>query len=285
MWYYIYYGTKTGSGTNYEIEGVDLIETSDFILEKLLPETKYYIAVRAIDEFGTESAYSQELEYTTLKKWQVSEAISFRITKVNITDATTLEFLFSTNLNTSVTSSRTFLIENTQTRVETPIDISEIDPTNPKNILVVLKNPLAVAQSYKVTVLDIRDATGKNIESWIDAFINFTTPASFVKTPVVIPPVMETPPEEVPLTSASENTATGNISSNETSTLFEKLIGNNAGETVVSTKTLETNTLQAAQESTKLPQTGPTQWILLFTALMSSALIYFFHSRRTILKK
>ena len=99
MGYYIYYGTKTASGGKYEKEGIDLIEESMFLLDGLLPETKYYIALTSVDAFGNESEFSQEVEYSTLKVGQKNIADALRIMEVSVKDATTLEFLFSLDIN------------------------------------------------------------------------------------------------------------------------------------------------------------------------------------------
>ena len=69
LWYYIYYGESSGIGALYDVEWVDLIEQSDFMLSDLRAGTKYFIAITSVDEFGSESEYSPELEYETLSSW------------------------------------------------------------------------------------------------------------------------------------------------------------------------------------------------------------------------
>ena len=278
--YYIYYGTKTASGGSYETEWIDLIPESEFLLDTLIPETPYFIAVTSVDELGIESSYSTELKYSTLKVGQSSLPNVLRISSVEVVNSDTLEFLFSQNLDTSPTAVREFMIENTKTWKEVAVDISDIDSTNPKNIIVVLSEDLEVNTSYKVTVLDIRDTSGKSIESGVDAFINFKTPATFQKDPVV----NNEEDVSVDLNAApEEDTTKGDITTPLISA--EKPVANNAGETISSGNIPQNTTLQTAEDTTKLPQTWPTQWALLIIALIFWAMYYFFTSRKIISHK
>ena len=204
-WYYIYYGTKGQSWGTYEIEGVDLIESSDTVLSDLQPETLYYIAVTSIDKEWIESEYSQELQYKTQAKWEQKEDVNFRIVDVSVVDASTLEFIFSADVQTWVEASRTFVLEDLAMGTEIPIDISQVSD-NSKNIEVLLWVNLTPNTEYKVTVLEIQDAQGNTIEAGIDAFITFRTPEKFIsldsapeqdQQPIVVQPVQNTPVQEV----------------------------------------------------------------------------------------
>lgn len=279
--YYIYYGTQTASGGVYEEEGVDLIEESTFTLDSLIPETKYFIAVTAVDEFAGESEVSQELEYSTLKVGQKNQAGALRISDVKIIDATTLEFLFSLPINTQPTAPLEFRLEEIKTSDEIMIDIVEVDPTNSKNVIAVLNEWLKINTEYKVTVLDIEDTSGKTIASGIDAFLNFSTPTTFEKQEV-LPTPSEDITQVVDLNSASpENIDTPESTNQEVKT---PLVGNNAGVTV-SNSSISQNVVQTAQENTNLPQTGPTQWFLIIIALLAGGVIYFINARKTIFQK
>lgn len=267
--YYIYYGTQTGSGSNYEIEGIDLIDESELILGDLLADTRYYIALTSIDEFGTESEYSSEIEYVTLEQGAVNQVISFRVIDVNVIDETSIELEFSTDLETGISASREFIIEEEGTGKEISVDLSDVLDGQPRKAVVVFATAVSAGTKYKVTVLDISDAGWNTIESWIDAFINFTTPASFAPDlesagPEVVTPVIETPPviqEVVPVVE-------------ETPVVVESW--NNAG-TSIST---DENTLATAWDNDKLPQAGPEHWILAFIALLLAGGVYYMSSKR-----
>mgnify|MGYP003890168007 CR=1 FL=1 len=261
--YYMYYGTQTGSWGSYEIQGVDLVDVSEFTLEWLSPTTRYYIAVTSVDEFWTESDYSDEFEYVTLAPGAESEATSFRITKVEVVDKSTLEFFFSSDLDTSVDAVMEFIVQEKISGKEVNIDISQVNEDNKQSVLVLLGEELVPALEYKVTVLDIRDSGWNTIESGIDGFISFLMPViQDSVTPPVIPviedeiPVEDETPDDVPdetppidLNAAAENTSW-------------EVTGGNAGVTL-SQDSIDTLTSQAAENNEKLPQTGPEQWILL----------------------
>lgn len=272
--YYLYYGTKTASGSSYEVEGIDLIDESTYVLEGLDADTRYYIAFTSVDDFGTESEYSEELEYMTLIQGEESQAVSFRISEVEVIDESSVELLFSTDLETGVSATRDFIIEDKNTWVEVPVDISDVLDGEPRKVIVVLGTELVVNTEYKVTVLDISDAGGNSIESWIDAFINFTTPSEFtpelesagpeteeettevVEEPVVVeeevPEVKDEPTQPAPL-------------------------WNNAGTTISTAE----NTLSTAVENEKLPQTGPEHWILGFIAFMLAGGLYYISRKKS----
>jgi hypothetical protein len=156
--YYVYYGTQTASGSSYEVEGIDLIDESEFVLNDLLSDTRYYIAFTSVDEFGTESGYSDEIEYTTLEPDAVNQTISFRVTDVSTIDETTIQLEFSTDLEIGTSASREFIIQEESTGNEILVDISDVLDGEPKKVIVVLGSTLSVATKYKVTVLDISDA-------------------------------------------------------------------------------------------------------------------------------
>jgi hypothetical protein len=85
------------------------------VLEGLDADTRYYIAFTSVDDFGTESEYSEELEYMTLIQGEESQAVSFRISEVEVIDESSVELLFSTDLETGVSATRDFIIEDKNT--------------------------------------------------------------------------------------------------------------------------------------------------------------------------
>ena len=289
--YYIYYGTQTASWSSYEVEWIDLIDESAYVLEGLVPETRYYIAMTSVDEFGTESAYSDEIEYETLKQGEVSQAISFRVNNVSVIDATSIQLEFSTDLETGPSATRAFIIEEESTGTEIPVDISDVLNGEPRSVVVVLGWELTIDTKYKVTVLDISDAQWNTIESWIDAFINFTTWSSFTPELESAGPEETTPElEETPV----EETATPVVDDTQGNG-SQGTIGNNAGISIATGSddsqaeiwnnggtniSISENTLSAAWENGKLPQTGPEHWILAFIAMLLAGAVYYMSSRK-----
>jgi hypothetical protein len=57
---------------------------------------------------------------------------------------------------------------------------SRIDPENSTKILVTFEDILPVATEFTLTVIDILDENGRNIESGIESFENFYLDESFL---------------------------------------------------------------------------------------------------------
>lgn len=268
--YYVYYGTKSGSGSTYEVEWIDLIDTSDFLLEWLKAETKYYIAFTAVDPTGDESKFSKEFEYTTLAVGQSEDVRNFKIIGVNVIDASTLEFSFSAPVDTKALTE--FKIENKITKEEIGVDISEVDTADNSKILILLWKNLLENTQYNVTAISVTNQKGNSIESWIDAFINFSTPKAFQETNstvsnTTVPPTWWNTEEDLDLLSAPMVQTTANINAW------------NAG-TTISQSDIDSNTLAAAASNEKLPETGPEHWMLLIIAALFSGLIYFMNNKK-----
>jgi len=280
LWYYIYYGENSWIWGDYDVEWVDLIEASEFTLEELQAETRYYIAVTAVDDTGSESVKSPELEATTLSAGSEAQAVSLRIVEANVVDDTSIEMIFSLDMESWSNAQRQFIIENVDSGEEIWVDISDVVPGKPQNILAILDSKLQSNSQYKITVIDVRDKDGNTIESWIDAFVNFTTPAAFTNVlesawPQQDTPSNETNEEDQPIENISINSDTSTNQELETVTNTQNVPqGNNAG-TTISNEEIAANTLNAAADNDKLPQTGPEHWILLLIAVMLSTGLFY----------
>jgi len=73
-------------------------------------------------------------------------------------DKSTLEFFFSSDLDTSVDAVMEFIVQEKISGKEVNIDISQVNEDNKQSVLVLLGEELVPALEYKVTVLDIRDS-------------------------------------------------------------------------------------------------------------------------------
>ena len=281
LWYYIYYWESTGISDDYDIEWVDLIENSEYKLTDLNPETPYYIAVTAVDDTGSESGKSPELEALTLSAWSESQAVSLRIMSAKAIDDTSIEMEFSLDMETWSTVQRQFIIQNNDTGEEIWVDISDVIPGKPRNVLAILDGKLLSSSQYKITVLDIRDKNGNTIESWIDAFINFTTPEVFISelesagtSQEVINEVDTNIDDQEVETQIEETVNDTELVDDNIVTENNRPLGNNAGKTI-SNQDLSGNTLNAAAENDKLPETGPEHWILLLVWVMLSTWLFY----------
>ena len=221
--YYIYYGTQTWKGGAYDIEGVDLIENSDTLLESLIPDTEYYIAVTAIDEFGQESDFSTELQVRTRWEWGTPNS-SFQALGVEVIDENTLEIEFNKDIDANNSSERTFIIEDKEMGTEIPVDISELDQDDPTRLFVLLGVDMVENTDYKVTILDLQDSEGNSIEAWIDAFLTFSTPVSF--SPLEAAPVQVVSVETENETVIVDNTTSSAQNEEDTSVTVQNTNSN-----------------------------------------------------------
>lgn len=309
--YYHYLGTESGTYT----DGIDLIDGNEYTITDIDDTRTYYIAVTSVDEFGTESVYSEELVY-----WPESNAglssDTFRVSDVSIVDPSTLNVEFSRDLNTDTSATREFVLERKSTGVEWNIALTEVDGTDASNVIVLLDTPLIEWSEYEFTVLEVQDASGNTIESGIDAFISFTTPESFDATSEEsdgensfwLDSAPSTDEDNTSDTSSTGEESTGNFPSDDTSSNGNSVTSTsdtnansedtsnsetsderitkwwlesstlnqwNAGVTIRS-EDADTDTMsQVAEENTSLPQTGPEHWVLLFIATLLGLWIFY----------
>lgn len=272
--YYLYYGTKSGSGGSYEVEGVDIIEKPSFLLEELIPDTTYYFAVTTLDEFVSESAYSQELEYATLKAGEKNKVTHLRLIDVVPIDETSIEIVFSKSLNTASESPKEFVLVNQNTGEEVNISLAEVDIDTPNKVIAILDTKLAGESQYQLTVLNIEDEDGGSISYGIDGFMQFITPVFDTALNAATEDKSENTQEE----SQVEETVNKEEISTWTPAVMDSeesktVLGNNAWVSL-SKKLVDTTVSSVASENKKLPQTGPEHWLLAFVALMLAGGVY-----------
>lgn len=269
--YYLYYGTKSGVGGSYEKEVFDIITHTNYTLENLKENTQYFFAVSSVDALGEESGKSTEVTYTTLASSQAG--VDFRIESIEVVSPTQLEVRFSRNLENTMAASRIVMLEKKSTNQMIDTDTLKINTENPKILDITLQSSLQEDTDYDFTIVDIRDENGNTIESGINAFLTLHTPTTFSsdnqepenlnsageqETPIVVDPT----PVETPDTS-SESTDIQDTNSQS--------YAGNGGTNF--TKEVVPNINQTAQETEKLPDTGPAEWILGLIALMLSSMI------------
>ena len=286
IWYYHYIGTESWT----YVDGIDLIDGTEYTIWDLDTTKTYFISITSVDEFGTESEYAEEISYWAgINSLIISSG--FRVSDVEILDPTTVEVAFSRNLNRDIGSTREFILEKKETWVETQIALSQVSESNSKNIVVVLDTPLETDTEYELVVLEIQDVEGNNIESGIDSFISFTSPKSFSTED-------EESEEEIPIldsawstpvattnNNTSENISETNNSTNNTNTTTNDSTSSslnsentaqneeittenswNAGVTLSDEDVA--NTANTAEDNTSLPQTWPEHWLLVFLAMI-----------------
>jgi len=168
--YYYYIWNESGQYT----DGIDLIDSTEYTISNIDDQKLYYIAVTSVDEFGSESAYSNEVSYSALTGTPIN-GNGFRVRDVEILDEMSMYVNFSRELDSSDASPKDFIIEEKNTGIELLYTLAQVDSNDSSKILVILDSELKSETEYEITILDVRDSEWNTIESWIDAFLSFTT--------------------------------------------------------------------------------------------------------------
>jgi hypothetical protein len=78
---------------NYEHELEVVVEKNKATIKDLLPETKYYIAVKAYDDEENESDYSKEVSFMTTKALE-----ALKIDNIKVLNTKEIDLYFNLNL-------------------------------------------------------------------------------------------------------------------------------------------------------------------------------------------
>ena len=259
--YYIYYGKNPANWKTYESSVPDFIDSTGGTITSLDPDTKYYVAIVAVDENGEESGYSPEINFDT-KKAGTSPKLSVK--EVEVVSSHSLNLLFNVDLDNSTNAQREFKLIDQTNGGEKEVTKSEIK--NGKNVIVTLWSDMLPNTKYELTVLGIQDKNGKSIESWVDGIISFISPSIF---PTV---------EQVNTTNAViEEIPPLNSGSAEEDVVEKKsMTSGMSGQNVQLDNIKKTVTSNVAKESTNLPQTWPEHIILLIISLLVGALVFMY---------
>jgi len=293
--YYYYIGNESWQYT----DGIDLIDDTQYTISDISEEKVYYIAITSVDEFWSESAYSNEISYSGLTGTPIN-GNWFRVSEVEIIDEFSMYIKFSRSLDPSDTSPKDFIIEEKNTWLEALYTLARVDTDDTSKVIVIFDSELKPETEYEITVLDVRDSDGNNIESGIDAFLSFTT-SNFSPETVkedetfdlesaswdIVSTTENTQTRDnalswsiIPsteITQAGENTLPNSEENNSSSVPFTKSSSNNAGNAGV-TVTWDVNDdamNQVATETEKLPSTWSEHILLALLAMLLSTWVFY----------
>lgn len=234
--YVVEYGITSG---NYTADATATGET--LTLSGLQNGSTYYMVLiptdaDGLDFDGTSEEISVEIGATST---------SFALTEVVAMDSKNVIATFSANLSNDPITAK--LIKSSDASDVSIANITK-DATNPKQVTITTTDSLDPSTTYRLTIINARGEDGTIIKSGIDAFKEFPTTEDLptvtgdaTVTPAVIPPA---PLMERDLNAAPEN------------------------EAIVA----ETTTLEAvAAEAETLPETGPTETLLMIMAMLIAA--------------
>lgn len=190
--------------------------------------------------------------------WTVSvqaQNSAFALKSINVVSLNWIELTFSQPLEDSKDAIREFKIVNKADPLDTLSVVDTlINPKDSTKILLALDKDAQKTKEYEVTIVAIKSADGKNIESWIDSTEVFVVADT---TYPAIEDVINNYGNEAPvdLNAAAEV--------NSTST------GSNNLAWMETWTWAETNNLSAvASDATKLPKTGPESLVILMLSII-----------------
>lgn len=270
--YYIYYSKTPSEWKTYESLVPDFISGTGGTITWLSPETTYYVAIVAVDENGEESAYSPE---ATFKTQASGTSPKLAVKQVKVVSDNSFKLIFNVGLDTNPEAIRDFkIVDQTNGGLEKEVKKTEVDPTDFRNVLIDLAAPMWENTKYVVTVVTLQDKNGKTIESGIDGIISFVTPSSFTIENIENQNVVVNTTNIPELNSGdveAEQAATTTTGATQTSWM--------KGQNIQLEEMKKTVTTSVAQDSKKLPQTGPEHIILLIVSLLVWLLVFMYTKR------
>ncbi|MDD3794238.1 MAG: fibronectin type III domain-containing protein [Candidatus Gracilibacteria bacterium] len=251
-------------------KSTDYIDSLSYTIFDLTPSTNYYFRLIGYDENANEIYKSEDISITTS---DVSSQLNqLFVEKADMIGKNMIEISFSNDISDKDESSREFMVENSKDANELlEVVKTEISKTNKKNLILTLEDELVIGNSYKITVLNIRDIYDQNIEFGVDS-----------EAIVIAKKIEESLPE---LNSASEE-VDENTNLSETGSTYlvaneenEGLNGDLAGVDLNSGG-VEPTVLTESTDVSKLPQTGPESILILLLAIIFSGIIFAYRFRK-----
>lgn len=246
-------------------KSTDYIDALTYSIFDLTPWTQYYFSLVWLDEDANEIYKSSELSITTPELDEKSDSTlkNLSLEKAEMVWENMIEISFSNDISDKDEDSREFMIENTKDSNELlEVTKSEISKTNKKNLILTLDEKLKVGNTYKVTVLNIRDIYDQNIEFWVDSEAIFTSKA-------IEESIIE-------LNSASEEETVLEATTLE-STWGE--VGN-ISWVDLNSAWVDASVLTEASEISKLPQTWPKEILIFLLAVVLSWIVFAYRFRK-----
>lgn len=252
--YRVSYGNDSSSVLDYD-KITDYIDKTTTTVFDLTPWTKYYFTVVWFDDLWNEKYKSSEISATT--SWSWTQNNSLYLEDSNMVWLDKIELTFSNEINDLSAEEREFRIEN----IADSNDVlnvleSEVSQTNKKNLVLTLDKEPKIWSEYKVIVLNIRDIYNQNIEFWVDSEATFIW--------------VEINEESINLNSASW------VDLN--SAWWIDL--NSAWWVDLNSADVNSNVLNTADNTSKLPQTWPEEILFFILAFIVSGMIFAYRFKK-----
>ena len=180
--YNVYY-SETTPVDKLTAENREYLSENSINISELNWGTQYNFVVTAFDEVGWVSEFSSEMQYTTFwtsantnteEEIEFNSAIDFKISGIDVLAQNQVSLSFTSQLENWEDSERVFkIVEKNDEFMEYSVQNSEIDQTSWNKVIITLEKNLPINTEFKLTVISILDAQGRNIESGIESFENF----------------------------------------------------------------------------------------------------------------
>jgi len=180
--YNVYY-SETTPVDKLTAENREYLSENSINISELNWGTQYNFVVTAFDEVGWVSEFSSEMQYTTFwtsantnteEEIEFNSAIDFKISGIDVLAQNQVSLSFTSPLENWEDSERVFkIVEKNDEFMEYSVQNSEIDQTSWNKVIITLEKNLPINTEFKLTVISILDAQGRNIESGIESFENF----------------------------------------------------------------------------------------------------------------
>lgn len=180
--YHIYYSTSTPVD-KLTAEKQEYIQETTFNISELSPWSQYNFIITTFDDVWDVSEFSTETSFTTLgtstsdnaeSDVEFNSAWEFKIGSIEVLAQNQVSLSFTSKLENLEDSERVFkVVEKNDELMEYTVNKSDIDLNAVNKVIITFDENLPVDTEFKLTVISILDAQGRNIESWIESFENF----------------------------------------------------------------------------------------------------------------
>ena len=249
--YSVYYSTKPWSEGSYSSQ-TDITDMNSIEIKDLIPWT-YYFSVVSFDESWNESSYSNEIVLNMEKNVSnISQNSDFILKRIDVLGLNLIELTFSSPLENVENAIREFKIVNKNDPIDSfQVIKTEINPDDSTKLILTMNKDTQKLKEYEVTIIAIKSALGKNIESGIDSIEVF-----------IVKDIDYSNIEEVNLAKEIELNAAAEIQENTTWSESEKVL------------------LSVDEKATQLPTTWPQAIILILLSIIIWFFIFIFKTKK-----
>jgi len=261
-------------------DSVDFLEENSYTFTNLPWSSVYYFSIVWYDNLWREWFRSPEITSATSSSWPLF------VIESKMVDKNILELTFSNNIST--TSWADFIIESVSNSNDFyDVVETQINSIDSKKIIITLDWNPKVWNEYKVVVLSILDEFNQNIQFWVDSETIFTAISNFDTNYLNSDAYFWN--SSVDFWNNNQNNSLVNENNNSNTWSNQNILNenelqlNSADENIMiptnvwvelTSEDVNSNLLNVASDSDRLPQTWPAEILLLILALIFGWFIF-----------